>query len=140
MDEGEGEEADPEGEVVAGPSEEAIVHSSGNMPLLPFLINLFPSFFPKHLINLSLLHFTVAYHSIERWISILNLAYLSYFWSILYADESKGEGDVKVETKEEQELGTLQSWMEVGGLPALDEEEVQKLLQEVYLLDIWISP
>ena len=37
----EGEEADSEGEVVAGPSGEAIVHSSGNMPLLLFLINLF---------------------------------------------------------------------------------------------------
>ena len=30
------EEEEPEGEVVAGPSGEAIVHSSDNMPLLPF--------------------------------------------------------------------------------------------------------
>ena len=104
---GEGEEADPEGEVVAGPSGEVIVHSSGNMPLLLFLINLFSFFFPKHLINHSLLHFTVTYHSIVRWISIMNLAFLSCFWSILYADESKGEGEVKVGTKEEQEVGTF---------------------------------
>ena len=32
---------------------------------------------------------------------------------------------MKVETKEEQELETLQNLMEVVGLPALDEEEVQ---------------
>ena len=31
----------------------------------------------------SLLHFTVAYHSIVKWIFILNFASLSYFWSIL---------------------------------------------------------
>ena len=79
-----------------------------------------------------------------RWISILNFAYLSYFWSILCADEYEGEGEVKVETKEEQELMTLQNWMEVGGLSVLDEEEAQKLLQEIYpplfcLISTWVS-
>ena len=100
---GEDEEADPGGDVVAGPSGEAIVHNSGNMPLLLFLIKSFS----KHLINHSLLHFTAAYHFIVRWISILNLASLSYFWSISCADESEVEGEVKVDTTEEQKLGTL---------------------------------
>ena len=69
-----------------------------------------------------------------RWISILNLAFLSYSWSILCADESKSEEEAKVETKEE--LWILQSWIEVGGLPVLDEVEVQKLLWEVYSLSL----
>ena len=43
-----------------------------------------------------------------------NLAFLSSPWSILCADESESEEGAKVEIKEEEELGILQSWMEVG--------------------------
>ena len=38
---------------------------------------------------------------------------------------------MKAGTKEEEDLGILRSWMEVGGIPALDEGEAQRLLQEV---------
>ena len=34
-------------------------------------------------------------------------------------------------TKEEEEVDVLQSWMEVGGLPAQPEEEAKGLLAEV---------
>ena len=44
-------------------------------------------------------------------------------------DESSEE--IRGETREEQELGVVRSWMEVGGLLVLVEKEVQKLLQEV---------
>ena len=57
-----------------------------------------------------------------------NLPFLSSSWSILHAEESESGEEAKVETKEEEESGILQSWMEGGGLPALDEVEVQKLL------------
>ena len=46
-------------------------------------------------------------------------------------DESSEEEEIRGETKEEQEFGVVWSWMEVGGLPMLAEEEAQKLLQEV---------
>ena len=65
-----------------------------------------------------------------------NLAFLSSSQSILHADESKSEEEAKVETKEEEEVGILWSWMELGGLPVLDEAEAQKLLQEVYSLSL----
>ena len=38
---------------------------------------------------------------------------------------------MKPQTKEEGDLETLQSWMEVGGLPARPEEEARRLLLEV---------
>ena len=97
------EEEEPEGEVVAEPSGEAIVHSSGNMfPIsltLIIIIILCPFF----------------NHSVMRWIFIL----------IPCADDSESEEEAQVGTKEEEELGILCSWMEVGGLPMLDEVEVQ---------------
>ena len=52
-------------------------------------------------------------------------------WPILFTDESDEEGEVTAETKEEWEMGVVQSWMEVGGFPALYEREVQSLLHEV---------
>ena len=64
--------------------------------------------------------------------------YLSEFSHILVliplTDESDKERVVKPKTKEEEELGIIHSWMEVGGLPALPEQEVQGLLWEVDLL------
>ena len=56
-----------------------------------------------------------------RWIFIL----------ISCADDSESEEEAKMETKEEEELRILCSWMEVGSLLMLDEVEAQKLLQEV---------
>ena len=50
---------------------------------------------------------------------------------ILLIDESDEEKVVKTEMKEEQELGVICSWIEVGGFPALLEEEAWGLLCEV---------
>ena len=64
------EEEEPEGEAVAGPSSEAIVHSSGNTLLC---------FTTSHLIiNYSILHLTMAYSSTIEWVSILCLFSPSY--------------------------------------------------------------
>ena len=43
-----------------------------------------------------------------------NLALLSFPQSISCADKSEREEEAKVGTKEEEELGILQSWMEMG--------------------------
>ena len=114
------EAEEPEGKAVVGPSGEAILHSSGNTPsFLSFSLLLFYFFF----------FCKTSHQPFHCEMGLLfNLAFLSSSWSILHADESKSEEEVKVETKEEEELGILQSWMEVGGLPALDEVEAQKLL------------
>ena len=103
------EEEEPEGEVVVGPSGEAIVYSSGNM--FPISLTLI----------IIIILCTFSNHSLMRWIFIL----------ISCADDSESEEEAQVVTKEEEELGILCSWMEMGGLPMLDEVEVQKLLQEV---------
>ena len=100
------EEEEPEGEVVVGPSREAIVHSSGNM--LPISLTVII------IIILCIFFFN---HSITRWIFIL----------ISCADDSESEEEAKVGNKEEEELGILHSWMEMG-LPTLDKVEAQKLL------------
>ena len=50
---------------------------------------------------------------------------------MLLTDESDEEELVITETKEEQELGVICSWMDVGGFPVLPEEEVQWLLCKV---------
>ena len=55
---------------------------------------------------------------------------------------SQSEEEAKVGTKEEEELGILQIWMEMGGLLTLDEVEEQKLLWEVgslFLSDIYMA-
>ena len=111
------EEDEPEGEVVVEPSREAIVHSSGNMipiSLAPIIIILY-SFF-----SFQPFQYVIGFH--------FNLDFLSFPWSISCADESESEEGAKVETEEGEKLGILWSWMEVGGLPALDEVEAQKLL------------
>ena len=118
MGESRGGEEEPEGEVVAGHSWEAVVYSSGNTPLL-FLTNLLTNY-------TILLCYWVNSH-LESCFSLIS-------WPILLADESDDEGEVTAEMKEEQELGVVQSWMEVLGLPALPEEEVWGLLCEVFPL------
>ena len=46
---------------------------------------------------------------------------------VLPADELSEEEEAREVTKKECELGVATSWMEVGGLPALAEEEAQGL-------------
>ena len=53
------------------------------------------------------------YSSIIGWILIWSHA-SSSSWSILLTDESDEGGEVTADTKEEQELGVVWSWMEVG--------------------------
>ena len=53
------------------------------------------------------------------------------FGWVFWIDESEEEVVLRLETKEEWELGIIHSWMEVGGFPALPEDEAQGLLQEV---------
>ena len=48
------------------------------------------------------------------------------------ADKSSEEEEVKEVTKEEHEIDVAHSWMEVGGLLALAEEEAQRLLWQVF--------
>ena len=54
------------------------------------------------------------------------------FGPVLLADESDKEEEAREVMKEEHELGVAHSWMQVGGFPALAEEEVQGLLSEVF--------
>ena len=51
---------------------------------------------------------------------------------ILPADEPSEEEEAREVTKEEHELGVVKSWMEIGGVPALAEEEARGLLHDVY--------
>ena len=44
---------------------------------------------------------------------------------VLPVDESNEEEEPREETREEQELGVVTLWMEVGDLPMLVEEEAQ---------------
>ena len=57
------------------------------------------------------------------------------------ADESsKEEEEAREVIKEECELGVVKSWMEMGGIPVLAEEEMQGLLCEVYpFYLVWFS-
>ena len=68
------------------------------------------------------------------------LGFSLMLWFVSLANES-GEGEeLREETKEEQELGVVRSWMEVGDLSALTEKEVQGLLREVYpFYLVWFS-
>ena len=61
------EEEEPEGKVVVGPSGEAIVYSSGNIPLF---FSLFFTSFHQY----TVLHFTVLSSFMIGWIGILNHA------------------------------------------------------------------
>ena len=53
------------------------------------------------------------------------------FYNSLLLDESEEEERTRLATKEEEDVDVLQSWMEVGGLPAHPEEVVKGLLAEV---------
>ena len=116
---GEVEEEEPEGEAVAGLSGEATTHSSGSTP--PFFILDFCTE-----IYLKLLFF-------------FNLSFPSLPFSFL-TDDSAEEGAPRLLTKEERDIDTLWSWVQVGGFPAQPKEEAWGLLVEVsllYLLFLW---
>ena len=102
------EEEEPEGEVIAGPSGEAVEHSSGNTP-----------FFLKIKLSFHLHCFTRIFSCMSGFVSL--------------TDESEEKEEVKEVTKEEYVIGVAHSWMQVGGFLALAEEEVQWLLCEVFL-------
>ena len=51
---------------------------------------------------------------------------------VLLTDKSDKEEEAREVMKEEHELGMVCSWMKVGGLPALAEEEVQGLFHKVF--------
>ena len=53
------------------------------------------------------------------------------FLQLSSLDKSDEEERTRLATKEEEDVNVLQSWMEVGGLPAHPEEEVKGLLAEV---------
>ena len=121
------DEEEPEGEVVAGPSGEATVYSSGNIPLS---LSLFSTSF--HQPYFTTFYYIILLHDWMDWHPESCLPLTS--WLILLTDESDEEKEVVTWTKEEQELGVVQSWMEVGGLPALPEEESLGLLCKVFPL------
>ena len=103
------EEEEPEGETVVGPRGEATIHSSGITPsLFSFLLLLIYAYTYAYLffLNTSLLH-----------ISLLS------FSPFFLADESTDEEIYRPKTKEEEDVDTLHSWVQVGGLPAQLEEE-----------------
>ena len=60
---------------------------------------------------------------------------MSGFVSLTYEslEEEEVEGEIKVISKEEHKLVVACPWMQVGGFPALAEEEAQGLLHEVFL-------
>ena len=53
------------------------------------------------------------------------------FLQLSSLDESEEEERTRPATKEEKDVNVLQSWMEVGDLPACPEEEAKGLLAEV---------
>ena len=115
---GKVEEEEPEGETVVGPSGEDTIHSSGITPsLLSFLLLLiYPYTYAYFFLNTSLLH-----------ISLLS------FSLFFLADKSTDEEISRPRTKEEEDVDTLHSWVQVGRFPAHLEEEAQGLLLEVSL-------
>ena len=107
---GEVEEEEPEGEAVVQPSGEPqhivqVVH--------PFFHSEFCTeiYFKK-----ILFFFNLSFPS-------LPLSYLT--------DKSSEEGASRLLTKEEEDIDTLQSWVQVGGFPAQPKEEAWGLLVEV---------
>ena len=118
----EEEEEEPKGKVVVGPSGEAIVYSSGNIPL-------FLSLFFMHFINFTTFYYIILLHDWMDWHPESCFPLTS--WLIFLTDESDEEEEVVTGTKEEQGLWVIHAWMEEGGCLTLDEREAQGLLCEV---------
>ena len=120
---GEVEEEEPEGEIVAGPSDEATSHNSGITHSL-FLWLLIHAYTYIHI---------CVYIDIHIHLYVLFFAHPtpellpSFSWTDVSTDEETG----RPKTKEEGDVETLCSWMEVGWFPARPDEEAQGLLIEV---------
>ena len=54
-----------------------------------------------------------------------------YCLTIFLSDKSEEEGEVRLLTKEEEEVDVLQSRVEAGGFPACPEDEAKELLADV---------
>ena len=93
---GEVEEDELEGEAVVGPSREATTHSSGSAA--PFFCKFFTEIYLKLLI-------------------FFNLSFPSLLLFFL-TDNSAEEGTPRLLTKEERDIDTLWSRVQVGGFPA----------------------
>ena len=97
---GKVEEEEPEGEAMAGLSGEATIHSSGITPsLLSFLL-------------LLICAYTYAYFFFSTHPSCIFHSRVSPFF---LADESIKEEIHRLKTKEEEDVDTLCSWVQVGG-------------------------
>ena len=120
---GEVEEEEPEGEIVAGPSGEATTHDSGIKPSL-LLIHAYTYIY------------TCIYIYIYTYLYVLFFAHPTpeLLPSFSWTDESTDEETVRPKTKEEGDVETLCSWMEVGGFLLVLEEEAWGLLIEVNLI------
>ena len=58
----------------------------------------------------------------------------------IWPTDESSKDKAKEVIKEECELGVFKSWMEMGGVPALAEEDVEGLLCEVYpFYLVWFS-
>ena len=98
---GEVEEDEPEGEAVVGPSGEATTHSSGiTLPLFLILIQL----------CIKILFQNFLFFFLQPILPVLTLFFLS--------DNSAEEGVLKLQAKEERDIDTLWSWVQMGGFPA----------------------
>ena len=93
---GEVEEDELEGEAVVGPSGEATTHSSGSTPPIFILFE-----FCTEILFQTLVFF------------FFNLSFSSLLFSLL-TDDSAEEEAPKLQTKQERDIDTLQSCMQVG--------------------------
>ena len=98
------EEEEPEGEAVAGPGKEATAHSSGNTPSVPLISLVINSYICTFFFS------TCHYSSLTLGIFFL-------------ADESADEEVPRPQTKEEEDINMLHSWMQVGDFPAQPDKE-----------------
>ena len=96
---GKVEEKEPEGEAVAGPSGEATVHSYGITPSI---------------LSFSLLLIYVYLYIFVFFFNTSHISLLSFTLFFL-ADESTDEEISKPNTKEEEDIDTLHSWVQGGG-------------------------
>ena len=112
------EEEEPEDEAVAGPSDEATIHSCGITPsLLSFLL-------------LLIYAYTYAYCFSQH---LLAAHFTPEFLPFFLAYESTDEEISRPRTKEEEDVDTLQSWVQVGGFLLIWRRRCGGLLLEVSL-------
>ena len=112
---GKVEEEEPKGETVAGPSGEATIHDSGITPS--------PFFFLLLLIHMYTFIYICIYIYLYIYLYVFFFAHPTpeFLPSFSWTDESTNEEPVRPKTKEEEEVETLCSWMQVGGGFLLDQ-------------------